>query len=177
LTRDENTIQGDFGEKWLCAVASGCGLIAIPHNLPDLEKIDVEITLADVLDGVRNPCVKVQVKTTQELRLLDDSTASYSLDVDTYNDLRMSDQFMPRVLVVFGLANDGERVRLEEDGTLLVGRGMWVSLEGREPVINSTRVAIHLPRANTVDKDGLFRLLREHAVRRSTVVPEVSEWE
>ena len=169
------TMQGDFGEKWLCAVASGCGLHVIPINWPDTRKADLMITFPGELNELHDPAVKVQVKTTQGgLRLLegDAAMASYQLDIDTYDVLRKTNHFVPMVLIVFGVAAEGQRVRLEQDGTLLVGRGLWVSLAGWDPKTTAS-VVVRLPVANTVDGPGLLRMLRELGVSRSSPVEEV----
>jgi hypothetical protein len=124
------------------------------------------------------PGIKVQVKTTENLRLLDGdaAAASYQLDVDTYDVLRKTNHFVPMVLIVFGVAPEGQRVRLEQDGTLLVGRGLWVSLVGSATTLNTASVAVRLPVANTVDGPGLLRMLREHGGPQSSPVGEVPEW-
>lgn len=174
--RERNALQGDFGEAWLEAVAAGCGIL---HGRPtslDLQKADVQLCLRGVVNGTYNPSVLVQVKTTVDLRKLPNGDYSYDLDIETYDVLRRRDHAIPRILVVIGLSRDGEYVRLCEDGTLLVGCGAWVSLEGRPPATNSATCAIQLPAANTVDHEGLHRMLETHGVRRSTPVPDVDAW-
>lgn len=81
------------------------------------------------------------------------------------------------MLAVIELSDVGEKVSLKEGGTLLVGEGAWVSLEGRAPSENLTTEAVVLPVGNTLDRDGLERMLRTHGVRRSTPVPEWEPWD
>jgi hypothetical protein len=173
---DENTLAGDFGESWLESVAAGCGLLHGRPTTLDLEKADVELVLRAVVSNVRNPHVKVQVKTTHELRDLGDGNLAYDLDVETYEVLRQTDHSSPRILAVIRLSDDGERVRLEEDGTLLVGQGAWVSLAGEPASTNTTSQVVHLPSANTLDPSGLRRMITEYGVRTSTLVPEIDPW-
>ena len=45
---------------------------------------------------------------------------------------------MRRILAVIGLSGGGGRVRLDPDGTLLIGYGAWASLEGYPPSDNAT---------------------------------------
>lgn len=171
-----NALQGDFGEAWLEAVAAGSGIL---HGRPtslDLQKADVHLYLRGLVNGTYNPSVLVQVKTTTDLRRLANGDYSYDLDIETYEVLRRSDHSVPRILLVIGVATDGDYVRLREDGTLLVGIGLWISLEGRPASSNSMTYAIHLPAGNSVDHDGLHRMLEAHGVRRSTPVPDVNEW-
>lgn len=169
-------MQGDFGEAWLEVVAAGCGLL---HGRPfslDAVKADVQLMMPGEAVGTYNPSVFVQVKTTTDLRELSNGDYGYDLDVATYDLLRRPDHMIPRVLVVIGVPRDGENIRLRPDGTLLVGRGAWVSLEGRPPSDNRRTQTVHLPAANTLDRAGLERMLKEIGVRRSTPVQDVDPW-
>jgi hypothetical protein len=171
-----NAIQGDFGEAWLRVVASGCGLLHGPATTVDLDKADVQLTLRGYVDGTYSPTVMAQVKTEVGLRTDAAGNFVYNLDVQTYDVLRRDDHSVRRVLVVIGLVREGPRVRLHEDGTLLVGRGAWVSLEGYPPTENTTSQVIRLAVANTLDEPGLYRMLRTYGVRRSSPVPDIDTW-
>jgi hypothetical protein len=170
-------LQGDFGEAWLEAVAAGCGFL---HGRPaslDLEKADVQLTLRGRHGGTFNPTVKVQVKTEVNLRSDPDGSLVYSLDLPTYDVLRREDHAVRRILAVIGLLANGPRVRLGDDGTVLMGRGAWISLEGHLASGNSTSQVIRLPIANTLDEAGLQRMLTMYGVTRPTPVPDVDPWE
>ena len=169
-------MQGDFGEAWLEAVAAGCGLLHGRPSTVDLEKADVELTLLGTVAGTYNPTVKVQVKTEVDLRRDPDGTFIYNLDISTYDVLRREDQSVRRILAVIGLSGDGSRVRLHADGTILVGHGAWLSLEGYRPSSNAASQVIRLPASNTLDGPGLDEMLRTYGVRRSTPVPDFDEW-
>jgi hypothetical protein len=163
------------------AVAAGSGLLHTRSSTVDLEKSDVLLTLQGLVNGTYNPCVKVQVKTVDgPLALVDDDHYTYPLDVETYDVLRRTDHSVRRILAVIGLSGTTERVRLEQAGTLLVGRGAWVSLEGEGPTANKSTIAVPLPVANTIDTDGLHAMLTTYGVPRSTPVPPLdteSAWE
>ncbi|MCW2932177.1 MAG: hypothetical protein JWM19_3139 [Actinomycetia bacterium] len=176
MPSQNNALQGDFGEAWLEAVAAGCGFL---HGRPaslDLEKADVQLTLLGRHQGTFNPTVKVQVKTEVEPRTDTDGTLVYNLDVPTYDVLRRQDHAVRRVLAVIGLSAEGPRVKLSDDGTILVGRGAWVSLEGYPVSPNSTSQVIRLPVANTLGQAGLDRMLKTHGVTRPTPVPDADPW-
>ncbi|NKZ03017.1 DUF4365 domain-containing protein [Actinomadura latina] len=174
---DQNTLQGDFGEAWLEAVAAGCGLLHGRPTTVDLQKADVQLVYPGTELGTYYPTVNVQVKTTIRLRQLTSGDCSYDLDLETYEALRRTDHAVGRVLAVIGIPREGERVRLHSEGTLLCGRGAWVSLEGMKPSRNRTSQTIHLPATNTLDHSGLHRMLKTHGVRRSTPVPSINVWE
>ena len=177
MSSGNNAIQGDFGEAWLEAVAAGCGLL---HGRPatlDHQKADVQLTFPGDIGGTYNPTVMVQVKTEVNLRADQDGNFAYDLDLSTYDMLRRDDHSVRRILAVIGLSGDGTRVRLHVDGTLLVGRGAWVSLEGQPASVNTTSQVIRLPAVNTLDEPGLYRMLGTYGVRRSSPVPDVDLWE
>jgi len=175
--QERNLLQGDFGEAWLEAVAAACEILHGRPTTLDLQKADVLLSYRGLLNGTYNPSVLVQVKTTIDLRKSPDGDYSYDLDVDTYDVLRRDDHAVRRILAVIGLAGNGERLRTHPDGTLLVGHGAWVSLEGLPESGNSSTQAVCLPVANTLDGPGLTRMMGMHGIRSSTPVPEFDVWE
>lgn len=176
-SRQENGLQGDFGEAWLEAVAAGSGLL---HGRPtslDLQKADVQLVYPGRASNTRYPTVLAQVKTTIGLRGPRNGAFSYDLDIATYEVLRQTDHVLRRILVVIGLPPEGDSVRLLPEGTLLAGKGAWVSLEGRPPSPNQSTQTVRLPEANTLDYGGLERMLRTYGVRGSTPAPDVTAWD
>lgn len=175
---DANSLAGDFGETWLRVVASACGMLHHPPSSLDLEKADVPITLQEFVNGTYNPHVLVQVKTvTDDLRVDRNGDYVYDLDVTTYNVLRRVDHSRRRILVVFRVSDPGGRVRLEPDGTLLVGYGAWMSLEGWPDTSNTSTIAVTLPAANTLDAVGMRRMLTDFGIRSTTRVPDIDPWD
>ena len=172
---DENNIQGDYGETWLRAVAAGCGLLHGRPTTLDLEKADVELVRHGLWNGMWHPTVKVQVKTTIDLRQEEDHFF-YNLDADTYNVLCRDNESVRRILAVFRLPKRGEKIRLVRSGTLFVGSGAWVSLEGLPATANTGSRVVRLPLSNTIDRPGLERMLATYGVRSSTPVSEVNAW-
>lgn len=172
---EDNLLRGDYGESWLRTIAAASGLL---HGRPtslDLEKADVELVRTGLRNGVWNPAVKVQVKTTVDLREEGDHFV-YDLDVDTYDVLRRDNETVRRVLVVFRLPKNGHKISLLKRGTLLAGVGAWVSLEGQPPTVNKTSQAVRLPIANTIDRAGLDRMLERCGARLSTPVRDTDVW-
>lgn len=171
-----NSRQGDFGESWLEAVAASCGLVHGRPDTVDLDKCDVQLTLVGEHFGIWSPTVRVQVKTVQQLRTNPGGDYVYDLDIKTYNVLRHPNPGVPRALVVFEVGPEGKRIKLVDGGTLLVGRGAWVSLTGSEGSKNATAQSVTLPAINTIDAAGLELMLKTCGTRRSTPVPEVDPW-
>jgi hypothetical protein len=172
---DSNSLQGDYGETWLRVVAASSGFLHGRPTTLDLEKADVELVRRGLWNGMWHPTVKVQVKTTVDLREQEEHFL-YDLDIDTYNVLRRDNESVRRILVVFRLPKKGENVRLLKSGTLMVGRGAWVSLEGHPATMNIASQVVRLPITNTVDRFGLERMLATYGVRSSTPVPDVVSW-
>jgi hypothetical protein len=173
---EENIVQGDFGEAWLMAIAAAQGLSHGRPDTVDLDKADVQLTLREEVGDTYHPTVKVQVKTTIRHRETPEGDLVYDLDVTTHNVLCRTNHSVRRILVVFALSAEGERVRLTDEGTLLVGQGAWVSLEGNQPTTNTSKQAVTLPGSNTIDEAGLRRMLETYGVRRSTSVPDFELW-
>lgn len=172
----ERVLRGDFGEAWLEVTAAGCG---IDHGRPsttDLKKADVQLTLREEVSGVMNPTVLVQVKTTVGLREHGQDHWAYDLDADTHDVLRRTNHQTRRILAVIELSADGETLRMEPDGTLLVGRTAWVSLENEVASSNDTQQVVYLPKDNLLDPEGLRVMLTNYGVPRSSQVPEIDPW-
>jgi hypothetical protein len=79
------------------------------HGRPttlDLVKADVELVRRGLWNGMWHPTVKVQVKTTIDLRQEEDHFF-YNLDADTYNVLCRDNESVRRILAVFRLPKRG----------------------------------------------------------------------
>ena len=172
---EDSIVKGDFGEAWLQVVAAGVGMEHGRPTTTDRDKADVELKLLD-LNGWDNACVQVQVKTSETVTVEDDSLV-FDLDVATYDRLRRGRSVPRRLLAVFKVSDPTDRVRLTDEGTLLVGRGAWVSLEGWPTSPNTTTQRVKLPLANQVDADGLARMLKAYGTPVSTPVGPVDLWE
>ena len=168
-------LQGDFGEAWLEAVAAGSGILHGRPSTLDLDKADVQLSRPSLLSGDDERTIKVQVKTALDFSADSDGTASFEIDVPTYDVLRAMTRTVRRVLAVIWLERDGDRIQLQDDGTLLVGRSAWVSLEDKDATSNTSSVTIRVPLANTIDQPGLLRMLDLYGVPRSSQVPDV-DW-
>lgn len=176
MTGDDNTLQGDFGESWVHTVAAGSQLLHGPGDTRDLEKLDVNLILPEELPGTYHPRVGVQVKTTISGSWQENGDLSYALDVRTYDVLRRTDHPLRRILVVIVVSGVGDKVSLVQDGTLLHGKGLWVSLEGQPPTGNTESVTVLLPSGNTLNEAGLRTMLVTYGTHRSTPVEEYQEW-
>jgi hypothetical protein len=129
---EESILQGDYGETWLRAVAAASGLLHGRPTTLDLEKADVELVRTGFWNGAWNPTVKVQVKTTVDLRE-ENGHFIYDLDVATYEVLRRDNETVRRILVVFRLPKVGEKVRLLKTARCWRGAVRGLRLRGTHP--------------------------------------------
>ena len=168
-----NLLQGDFGESWLEVVASAAGLLhGRPYRL-DLQKTDVQIA-APGDESSDETTVQVQVKTKVGFTGLGDGTASFELDLATYEELRKI-HHIRKLLAVIWLEREGDRVVVDDAGSMLVGRGAWMSLETLGATTNTDSVTVRLPLDNRLDALGLRRMLTTYGVPRSSQVPDM-DW-
>jgi uncharacterized protein DUF4365 len=169
--------QGDLGEMWLHAAAAAARLLHSPPGTQDLQKADVQLTLVGEHLGEINPTVLVQVKTTTKLREVSEEELAYDLDVETYNLLRKTNHRVRRVLLVVNVPEDESWAHQDERGLVLHGRAVWASLEDLPESFNKETQVVYLPKANSLDEEGLVRMLKTYGVTRSTPVPDVNTWE
>lgn len=173
---DANAVQGDYGEQWLEIVAAAHGIDHGRVATTDLDKADVQLTVRGEVNGYQSPTVKVQVKTTTNLRRDTNGDMLYDLDVDAHNFLCKTNHSTGRILVVVALSDDEERVRVTDEGTLLLGGAAWVSLQGVAPSSNKESQVVRVPASNVVDGRGLERMVGTYGVPRTSAVPEYDPW-
>jgi hypothetical protein len=90
----------------------------------------------------------------------------YRLKRKNYNELRITDLLVPRLLVVVHVPeSEDEWLRHTEDELAMRRCGYWVSLCGRPETANASTVTVYLPRTNVFDVAGL-RLLMGKASRK-----------
>ena len=77
---------------------------------------------------------------------------------------------------MIGLEPEEPRVKLHAEGTLLIGQGAWVSLEGMPASDNAVTQVVKLPVTNTIDPPGLKRMLMQYGVRSTTPAPAPDLW-
>jgi hypothetical protein len=86
---------------------------------------------------------------------------SYALKIKNYNDLRITDILVPRILVVVVVPKDITGwIGQSDNETLLKYCSYWVSIRGQLDVTNKKTVSVHLPQANRLTVSGLRNLLQ-----------------
>ena len=163
-------IEEGLSRAYLMAVAAraGVNIGAQQHDYG----VDGTIARIRILDGGRHveDGIKFdfQLKATTKWRLNEDNV-SYSLEAKTYNDMveRCSRLRTVPLLLVLMCLPDEQRLWLENDEEHLLLRRCcyWMTLAGNS-TINSSTVAVRIPRSQLLTPDSLIKLLDEVAAGR-----------
>lgn len=141
------------------------------HAVATREGCTVESWKVDK-DGVdatlrrRARMVDVQLKCTQDLRMLSD-TYSFDLDVATYNKLRVPDRSAPGYLLVMKVPKEIEDwIHLHEDAHLLLRCvSYYARIQDMPATNNRATIAIHLKnRLDGKALDEMFEHSRRHCL-------------
>jgi hypothetical protein len=146
--------QECFGDAFLLAIASAAGC-AVSSRRPDDDSIDW--TLSCRLR--RRPKLDVQMKTwTGDHR--SGNVLRYPLKRKNYDDLRVTDVLVPRILVLVTLPENIEDwMDLSPDTLVLRHCVHWVSLAGALARDNETSVTVSVSRQNVLTVEELRRLM------------------
>jgi hypothetical protein len=155
--------QEHFSGAYVRAVcaATGCGC-AKPE--PDDDKIDYTLS-SRVMGTIKTkPKIDVQVKCEMSGSAAGDAESiSYSLDLETYDNLRDPLVVNPRYLVVVLVSNEVEEWIVQTEQALVYRHcAYWCSLKGLPPSENATRQTVYLPRAN-IFTPAVLRQMMERA--------------
>ena len=144
---DVTARQEAFSDAYIQAVAAVAGC-SISSPRPDNDKIDWLIGSRVRGTKFTKPLIAIQAKCLLSLSAAGEHTP-YTLDIDTYDNLR--DEFVsnPRILVVvLAPKNIPEWLMQDEKQLVLSHCGYWLSLKGEPEVSNQATKTVHLPRTN-----------------------------
>lgn len=147
--------QESFGDAFLMAIASVAGC-ALSRPKPDDDSVDW--TLSCRLP--RRPKIDVQMKTNRADRS-DAATISYALKRKNYDDLRLTDLVVPRLLVLVTVpGNTEEWLSLTREQLVLKRAVFWLSLAGYPDSGNTASVNVAVPRENLLTPEVLERMMQ-----------------
>ncbi len=153
-----------FSIAYVRAVASVAGFSV---SIPDVDDDSVDMVLAGrIVEGVPSrPRIDLQLKCTSE-DVLREGEVVYPLKRKNYDELRLTDLVVPRLLVVVHVPeSEAEWLRQTEDELALRRCGYWATLFGQPETTNTSRVTVRMPRVNVFDVAGL-RALMGRAARK-----------
>lgn len=144
---DLNAQKEQFSIAFVGAVAAAAGYKYGPALLPDDESVDACMRSGDR----RFPQIDLQLKCTAGLTP-DADPWTFSLKLKNYEDLRVEDCCIPRILVVVSVPAQPEDW-LEANNTSLHAQhsARWLSLKGMPSTANAESVSVHIPAAQRLD--------------------------
>jgi hypothetical protein len=153
-----------FSHAYVRAIASVAGYDVTTPGVDD-DSIDMKLSGRSV-DGLPlRPRLELQLKCTSEDVIRGDQVV-YPLKLKNYDELRITNILVPRLLVVVHVPEAEEEWLRHSEVELAMRRcGYWVSLFGMTETANKSKVSIYLPRGNVFDVAGL-RGLMGRAARR-----------
>ena len=136
-----------FSNAYLQAVTSVAGYSLYKPAVDD-DSVDWGIAAKGIIGRIRAPRLELQLKSTSR-GVIKDNAISYPLKLKNYDDLRMIDFVIPRILIVVLLPDNlDEWVQQSEQELCMRYCGYWLSLRGMPETQNTSAVTVTIPRNN-----------------------------
>lgn len=162
LVLDSRIHQGQFGEDYVRALASAAGLVVHVHK-PDVDGIDLGLSIPGEVNGLRSPMIEVQVKSASKPRRRAGEWYFDGLNEVQFNKLAGGDYCVPRFLFLVCVpANADEYASFCADGMLLRQLGYYLSLEDEDRVPQPDtrrRRPVRVPMSNVLTVRSLQNLV------------------
>jgi hypothetical protein len=148
-----------FSLAYVHAIATVAGFTLYEPKV-DNDSVDIGIAGRIVTDIPCPPRLEIQLKCTSD-KILKDKEVVFSLKRKNYDDLRIEEFIVPRLLVVVLVPKkDDEWLQHHEEETIFRHCAYWACLRGWEPKEKNSKVSIRFPRANQFTVDALRELMR-----------------
>jgi hypothetical protein len=142
-----------FSHAYLLSVATHGGFTIASWNV---DKDGVDATIRK--DGLM---VDIQLKCTQSPRQSRGDYV-YDLDIPTFDKLRDSKRSAPGYLALIVVPEDINKWLTQEPEKLLLScHGYWARIQDMPPASGSTKTAINLPRAQSLDVAALENMFQD----------------
>ena len=156
-----------LSHAYVRAIAAVAGFAA---SVPEVDDDSVDLQLySRSADGLPlRPRLDLQLKCTSKDVIHGDQVV-YRLKRKNYDELRITQFMVPRLLVVVHIPESDEEWVSHSEKELVIRRcGYWVSLMGMPETTNKgDKVSVQLPRANVFDVAGLRGLMGRAGRRES----------
>jgi hypothetical protein len=144
---DINQQKEQFSNAYLQAVTTVAAYSLYKPSVDD-DSIDWGIAAKGGTGRIRAPRLELQLKSTSR-DILNEKLIRYPLILKNYNDLKMTDFAIPRILIVVLIPDNlANWLKQLEEELCLRHCGYWVSLRGLPETQNTDNVTITLPRSN-----------------------------
>lgn len=144
-----------FSEAYVRAVASAAGMHIEPR-IVDNDSVDGYLHYTGQIGSVYSPQIAFQLKCTSTVGHLKPQHIAYPLKIKNYNDLRVTNSGVPRILIVVMVPEGISDWIMQDETQLRIHRcGYWLNLYGAPAVTNARRRTVHVPRNQSFTVDGL----------------------
>jgi hypothetical protein len=156
---DENLAKEQYSHSFVRAIASVAKFATYNPTVDD-DSIDIGFCRKGGSGTIRSPRLEAQLKCTSA-DILKDDYLHFSLIKKNYDDLRIENVHVPRILIVVlvpGVILDCIE-HTKEDAVVLRKCGYWISLKGMPETKNHSSVTIKIPRVNMFTVDSLSKIM------------------
>jgi Domain of unknown function (DUF4365) len=144
---DINQQKEQFSNIYLQAVATVAGY-SVYKPFVDDDSVDWGVAAKGATGPIRAPRLELQLKSTSR-DIRGDTSIRYPLQLKNYDDLRMDDFAIPRILVVVLIPEKPADWLTQSEAELCIREcGYWLSLRGMPQTQNTSAVTINIPRTN-----------------------------
>ncbi|MCC3499232.1 MAG: DUF4365 domain-containing protein [Microcoleus sp. PH2017_15_JOR_U_A] len=144
---DINQQKEQFSNTYLQAIASVAGY-SLYKPFVDDDSVDWGIAAKGGTGSIRAPRLELQLKSTSK-DIRENNSLRYPLKLKNYDDLRIDDFAVPRILVVVLIPETiANWLTQSETETCMKECGYWISLRGMPETQNTTAVTVTIPRTN-----------------------------
>jgi len=148
-----------FSNAYLLAVAAAAGYTLARPSVDD-DSVDWVIMAGGANGTPRRPRLDAQLKCSAQ-NIVKANSLRFPLELKNYNDLRHTDLFAPRILIVLTVPeNPAEWLMQSEQEMALRRCAYWVSLRGMADTDNRKSVTVELPRRQIFTPAALQELMR-----------------
>lgn len=136
-----------FSDAYVRAVASAARMHVEPR-LVDNDSVDGYLHYTGQLGAAYSPQIAFQLKATSVASHVKLDHIAYPLKIKNYDDLRVTNSGVPRILIVVVIPEGVVDWLLQDETRMRLHRcGYWFNLAGAPAVTNSSRRVVHVPRA------------------------------
>jgi hypothetical protein len=156
---DPNVQKEQFSDAFLHAIAAVSECTCCK---PSVDDDSVDWTISKVISG--RPKLDVQLKCTADAP--NGTSLPFDLKKKNYDDLRITNVLVPRILVVVIVpAVIGDWLLCEDHQLVLRHRALWYSLAGSPDSDNTATVRLQIPVAQRLTVEGLNLTMQAIAAR------------
>jgi len=149
-----------FNKAYVHAVAS-VAHFQISQPSVDCNCIDLHISSDGEHQTQEDTMIAVQLKATEQ-NFLHDNGVHFPLEIKHYDNLRKTDIYIPRILVVMLVPADlNDWMSHSPDELVLRKCCYWVCLSGRASTSHTSKVTVVLPSANVFTPEALIEIMKK----------------